>query len=124
MPFPRSDSERFSLQDAAQRAVESHDKPTEMLDPETRKMREEEHSGIELTGAELAYLKEIVLEKMEEVEDRIRMLERSTKERTASNSYKTENDKDALEKELVFLRHNLAEKLLGDTNAEGNGPNR
>jgi hypothetical protein len=112
MAFPHSDFERHSVKDAAERAIRSHAQSEHALDQETREMKGQEHTGVELTGAELAYLKKVAFDRMETIEQKIPVLERSLNEGAASYSRNTEEELRGLKKELSFLRHNLAEKLF------------
>lgn len=115
MSFPQSDSERFSLRSRARQAVESHSNINiHSPDPETRKMREREHTGIELTAVELAYLKNAVFDRVRILETKISELGRSLSERTEPNPANTEEELQKMRKELHFLQHNLGEKLFAE----------
>lgn len=114
MSFFRSGFEKRALDEAARRAIESHNQPAPFLDPETRKMKEKEHTGIELTGVELAYLKKVMSDRIMTIENNISTLERSLSERTAPNPSNTEEDLRSLREELNFLQYNLVEKLFAE----------
>ena len=115
MSFIHSDSERSSLGHAARRAIEIHGEPDYALNPEDRKMREQEHTGIELTGPELAYLKHHIAQDVEDVEGKIVTLEESLGQGREPNSSNAEAELVTLRKQLDFLKHNLVEKLFGET---------
>ena len=100
------------MNDAARRAIESHTKPEHVLDPETREMKEREHTGVELTGAELAYLKKVAFDRIRAIEQNIPTLECSLGEGTVPNRSNTEEELQGLKQELNFLKYNLAEKLF------------
>lgn len=119
MAFPHSGSERHSLHTEAIRAIKSHGQPIQFLDPETRNMRERMHSGIELTGVELAYLKKLTFDRIKTLESDISSLDRSLRERTAVNYRNAEDELLALREELDFLQDNLAEKLFADKKIDG-----
>lgn len=115
MTFSHSGFEKRALLDeAAQRAVKSHNQPTQFLDPETRKMKDKEHTGIELTGVELAYLRKMTSDRVRAIENNISTLERSLSERTAPNPSNTEEDLRSLREELNFLQYNLVERLFAE----------
>ncbi len=113
MSLPNSDFERMSMENEAERAITSHNKPEYVLDPEARAMRKKERTGIELTDAELAYWKKITAERIVEFENRIDALSRSL-DGALPNRQKTETELEKLEGELDFLKHNFAEKLFKD----------
>ena len=114
MTFPHSDFERHSLDNAARRAVESHGQPEYVLNPEDRETRKQEHTGIELTGVELEYLKKMTSDRIEAIEAKIPVLEESIEEGKASNMENAREELEGLRKELDFLQNNLAEKLFGE----------
>ncbi|TSC63771.1 MAG: hypothetical protein G01um101491_468 [Parcubacteria group bacterium Gr01-1014_91] len=113
MNFPQSGSERYDLKRKAQEAVGSHGAPENTLSFEARQMKEKEHTGIELTGVELAYLQKAVFDRVKAVENKISVLGRSISESTAPNPTNAEVELVELRKELRFLQHNLGEKLFG-----------
>ncbi|HQT82956.1 MAG TPA: hypothetical protein PLW99_02290 [Candidatus Paceibacterota bacterium] len=112
MTFPSSESGHNSLDAAAHQAIEIHNKPEHLLTPEEEKLRSVEHTGIELTGAELAVVRKVIFDWMKDTERKIPILERSLNEATAVNSDSTREELRKLKKELAFLKHNLAEKLF------------
>lgn len=118
MSFPHSDFEKYSLDESARKAVKSHGKEEYVLDQEARKMRENEHTGIELTGVELAYLKKVAFDRMGAIRDRISILEHP-RYNEARNEKIDHEEVGALRGELDFLEHNLAEKLFGETKDAG-----
>lgn len=75
-------------------------------------MKEREHTGIELTGVELAYLKNIVFDRVRALETKISKLGSSLRESKAPNPANTEEELQEMRKELHFLQHNLGEKLF------------
>lgn len=113
MTLPHSDFERLTVDDNARRAIESHGQPEHSLDPSAREMKEKTHTGIELTGAELAYLQKITFDRIADVGDRISAIEKSLHERSVPNSRNSEEELNGLRKELHFLQNNLSEKLFG-----------
>lgn len=118
MTFPNSDYEKFLVGADAERAIDIHNQPEYILTPEERAMREEEHTGIELTGAELAYLKKITSDRIYALERLVDDLDRSIKERSAPNISNAEEELGKLNGELDFLKHNFAEKLFKERNGE------
>lgn len=114
MTFPHSGFERHSLDDAARRAIESHGQPEHALKSEDREKRNQEHTGIELTGVELDYLKKMTFDRIEAIEQSILELEESINERAAPNLENAREELQKLRGELDFLQNNLAEKLFGE----------
>lgn len=112
MSFPRSESESFAVHTAADRAIESHGKTPEYLDAASLKMREDEHTGIELTGAELAYVRKLILEKMRSNDTEISQIKSALDGGTGVNRTNFEAKLEHLTKTKLFLAHNLAEKLF------------
>jgi len=114
MPFSHlhSDFERHSLKHAAELAIETHGQPEHLLSPEARKIRDRKHTGIELSGPELAFLQHDMSEKIAGLKDEISALERSIGEGTVPNSRNAGEDLQKLKKKLNFLRHNFTEKLF------------
>lgn len=112
MALPHSEFGHHSLDAAAHQAIEIHNKPEHLLTPEEEKMRSAEHTGIELTGAELAVVRKVIFDWMKSTEKKIPILERSLDEATAPNPENTRRELQGLKKEFDFLRHNLAEKLF------------
>ncbi|OGZ20541.1 MAG: hypothetical protein A2494_02965 [Candidatus Lloydbacteria bacterium RIFOXYC12_FULL_46_25] len=118
MSFPHSDFEKFLVGADAERAIESHGQSDHILDQETLAMRKEEHTGIELTGVELAYLKKLASDRISGLESRIEDLDRSIKQHSAPNMNNAEEELGQLKGELNFLKHNFAEKLFRDRDEE------
>lgn len=118
MTFPNSDFEKFLVGADAERAIESHGRPDYVLSPETLAMRQEEHTGVELTGVELAYLKKMTASRISGLEDQIESLDRSIKQHSAPNMNNAEEELGQLKGELNFLKHNFAEKLFRDREEE------
>jgi len=114
MNFPHSDSERFGLNNAAELAIKSHGKPEGALSLDGRKMRSEEHTGIELSGAELAVVKKVIFDWIRRAEDDKDRLERSLDDMSAPNRSNTRDEIKRLGEDLNFLHHNLAERLFAN----------
>ena len=112
MTFPHSEFGHHELGTAAHQAIEIHNKPQHLLTPEEEKMRSAEHTGIELTGAELAVVRKVIFDWMKDTERKIPILERALNEASAANTESTRGELQGLRKERDFLRHNLAEKLF------------
>jgi len=112
MSLSHSSLENPSITSDSQRAVESHGEPEYTLDPATREMREMEHTGVELTGVELAYLKKITADRIKYLEESIAQTEISLSEGNAANPENTEEELRRERQELDFLQNNLAEKLF------------
>ncbi len=126
MTFPHSgfDPERRFLNNEARRAIEAHNQPPHVLDQATREMKEKEHTGIELSGVELAYLKNMLFGRVTAIKNNLSALERSLRERAATNPSNTREELRELREELNFLEHNLAEKLFDEKKKEvGNEEN-
>jgi len=117
MPFPHfhSDFGRESLKHTAELAITSHGQPEHRLSKEAVAIRNRKHTGIELSGPELAYLQHAMSEKIGTLENKISALERSVAEGSAPNSSRAEEEKQKLKQELTFLRHNFVEKLFTKT---------
>jgi len=111
--------ERESIKGAARRAIESHDQPEHAMDPPTREMREVEHTGIELTGPELAFLRNDTLERIDEIEGKIAALEESQDQGTEPNAINAEEELQGLRGKLEFIQNNFGEKLFGAKKIEG-----
>ena len=112
MTLSHSSLESPSLEADSRRAVESHGEPEYALDQGTREMRRMEHTGVELTAVELAYLKKITADRIKGLEASIYQTEISLSEGTAPNSRNAEEELEKARHELDFLQNNLAEKLF------------
>ena len=112
MTLHHSPTEQSSLDRDAQHAIHSHGQPEYALEPGDRETRRLEHTGIELTGVELAYLKKMAYDKIETLENTVRELEESISDGRAPNTQNAEEELRRLREELDFLQNNLAEKLF------------
>lgn len=113
-----SDINKYIVGFEANRAIEIHDQPDYTLDPTQLAMRQEEHTGVELSDKELSYMKKLVKGRMTELPRDIDDLDRSLANRTAYNGLNTRDEKEKAKGELNFLKHNLGEKLFAkDTDA-------
>ena len=112
MTLSHSSLESPSLESDSRRAIESHGEPEYALDQGTREMRRMEHTGVELTAVELAYLKKITADRIKNLEASISQTETSLSEGTAPNSRNAEEELEKARHELDFLQNNLAEKLF------------
>jgi hypothetical protein len=99
----------------ARSAIESHGQLVSTLGPEARKMHEQEHTGVELTAAELAYVRDVIEHRMKTLDREIPARQRLLDEGGVPNTSMEQEDISALTQEQRFLRHNLFEKLSGLT---------
>lgn len=114
--FPRQGAEQSLLEAAAKQVVEIHGKPLHTMNSEEHMIHAgiegREHTGIELSGAEMIYVQKIVSDKMEALKDDIASVKRSIHDRKAANPRNAEEEIQALEKELDFLEGDLGKKLF------------
>lgn len=112
MTLSHSSLENPSIKLDSRRAIESHGEPEYALDPATREMREKKHTGVELTAVELAYFKDLAVDKMKSLEESIAQTEISLSEGNIANSENAEEELRRKRQELDFVQNNLAEKLF------------
>jgi len=108
----------------ARLAIESHGQPEHMLSPEALEMRRRKHTGVELSGAELPVLNNLVFEKIKSIESEVAELTRSLEQHTAANEANVKEKLHDLSKYHDMLKNNLAEKLskeITDTESERDG---
>jgi hypothetical protein len=118
MSFPGSDFEKLQLNEDARNVVESHGKPEHLMNDAEREIRGNEDVGIKLGGWEFSFIKKLLFDKIEGDKKQIAALKRSLEERTAANPENTKEELGALEKDLDFVRHNLAEKFFPEESSE------
>lgn len=112
MTFAHFGFGKESIHRAADLAIESHGKPEHLLTSEERTMRDAEHTGIELSAAELAVVRKVVSDWMESTNGKIAALERQIGEGSAANVGQANEELASLSQTRKFLEHNLAEKLF------------
>ncbi|MBU6388492.1 hypothetical protein KGQ72_01270 [Patescibacteria group bacterium] len=120
-PYFHSGFEKQALKNRADMAVAMHNKLDHLLSEEEVELRNKKHTGVELSGPELAYLQHNMFERIETLRTKVSALERAIGERTIPNVSNAEEDLQKSKKELEFLQHNFAEKLFqktGDTDNE------
>ena len=121
MTFPNSDFHHQLVNENALRAIKSHgidEAYLDQMDEQTREMRMQKHTGIELTGPELAVIKKIVFDEIRKTNDEIYKLEQSINDHTAPNTSTAEEDLKIKKQYVGLLRNNLAEKLFNKNTPE------
>lgn len=94
------------MNEAKREAIKSHGKDDYLLSEKALELREQKHTGIELNGVELAYLRELIFQRIGTVGNKISALGK------APNPRAVEDELSELKQELKFLQNDFAEKLF------------
>lgn len=112
MTFPNPNFDHVGLSIDVKKVIDSHDKPLDSLDVETRKLRTAEEGSITIKPHEIPWMQHMIIQRVKTLEREIRTLQDSINTSTAPNLRNAEETLRDLEAEDDYLRHNFGEKFF------------
>ena len=112
MTFPNPNFDHVGLSIDVKKVIDSHDKPLDGLDAETRKLRTAEESSITIKPHEIPWMQHKIIQRVKTLEREIETLRNSVNTCTAPNLRNAEEELRDLEAEDDYLRHNFGEKFF------------